>query len=270
MRKRLLFFSICAFLSISFSSWGEPRQSCPILTDPLGFEEGGLAFSADFDRAPVLNAALCEMAVWDAADRATRDSLLLCKAEFLAEAGESARAYETVCRIQRFGLSEEQRAELLRRKLIYSWEAGLMDDFQVLLQEAQSEMHDFLAANPAAAPSTAAALTQDAAMASTLSGRSRHRNPDAAMLLSMIPGAGLAYAGDWSNAAKYLLLQGGSIALGVGAYLSGLYVSAFLGGGMLLYTTLPAATAKAVEAANEFNARRLKEYYAPVVERLKN
>lgn len=253
MRKRLLFFSICAFLSISFSSWGGPRQFCPILTDPLGSEEGGLTFSADFDRAPVagepdspeslaLSAALCEMAAWQAADRATRDSLLLAKAAFLAEAGESARAYETVCRIQRFGLSEGQRAELLRRKLIYSWEAGKLDDFQVLLEEAGK----------------------------TVSGKPRHRSADAAMLLSIIPGAGLAYAGDWASAGKTFLAGAGSIALGVGAFASGLYLSAFLGGGMLLYTILPSSTEKAVRTVSEYNDSQLLGYYSRIIEKLKD
>ena len=264
MRKRLLFCSICAFLSISFNCLGGvPRHFCPNLTDPLDFKEGGLTFSADFDRTPgaeepgalALSAALCELEAWQASDRTVRDSLLLTKAELLSEAGESTRAYETVCRIPRFGLSEGQREELLRRKLLYSWEAGLMDDFQVLLQEAQADN-----------PGPTALST---AFSTTLSGKPRHRSTDAAMLLSIIPGAGLAYAGDWANAGKYLVLQGGSIALGVGAYLSGLYVSAFLGGGILLYTTMLPATAKAVEAATEFNSRSLKAYYAPVYEALK-
>ena len=273
MRKRLLFCSICAFLSISFSCFGGvPRHFCPNLTDPLVFKEGGLTFSADFDRAPIarepgalaLSAAICELEAWRASDRTVRDSLLLAKAALLSEAGESARAYETVCRVPRFGLSEDQRAELIRRKLIYSWEAGLMDDFQVLLEEAHAEgALESLAANPAAATANASPSVP------ALSGKPRHRSPDAAMLLSIIPGAGLAYAGDWANAGKYFLLQGGSIALGAGAYLSGLYVSAFLGGGMLLYTTLMPATAKAVEAATEFNSRSLKAYYAPVYEALK-
>ena len=264
MRKRLLFFSICAFLSISFSCLGGvPRQFCPNLTDPLGFKEGGLTFSADFDRAPgaeepgalALSAALCELEAWQASDRTVRDSLLLAKAALLSEAGESTRAYETVCRIPRFGLSEGQREELLRRKLLYSWEAGLMDDFQVLLEETRAE---------GALESAANSATE-----ATLSGKPRHRSTDAAMLLSIIPGAGLAYAGDWANAGKYFLLQGGSIALGVGAYLSGLYVSTFLGGGMLLYTTLMPATEIAIKAATEFNSRSLKAYYAPVYEALK-
>ena len=274
MRKRLLFCLICEFLSISFSCFGGvPRHFCPNLTDSLGFFEGGLTFSADFDGAPIarepgalaLSAAICELEAWQASDRSVRDSLLLAKAALLSEAGESARAYETVCRVPRFGLSEDQRAELLRRKLIYSWEAGLMDDFQVLLEEARAEgALEGTAAN-SALESTAANSATEAA----LSGKPRHRSTDAAMLLSIIPGAGLAYAGDWANAGKYFLLQGGSIALGAGAYLSGLYVSAFLGGGMLLYTTLMPATAKATQAATEFNSRSLKAYYAPVYEALK-
>ena len=281
MRKRLLFFSICAFLSISFSSWGGPRHFCPILTDPLGFEEGGLAFPADFDRAIArepgalaLSSALCELEAWQAPDKSTRDSLLLAKAAFLAEAGESARAYETVCRIQRFGLSEGQRSELLRRKLIYSWEAGLADDFKVLLEEAAAEAGgiDQAAAPdeaiaPAMAPATA--LSQAVATASNLSGKPRHRSPDAAMLLSIIPGAGLAYAGDWASAGKTFLAGAGSIALGVGAFASGLYLSAFLGGGMLLYTILPHSTEKAVRTVSEYNDSQLLGYYSRIIEKLK-
>ncbi len=285
MRKRLLFFSICAFLSISFSSWGGPCHFCPILTDPLGFEERGLAFPADFDRAPVagepeslaLSAALCELEAWQAPDRATRDSLLLAKAAFLAEAGESARAYETVCRIQRFGLSEDQRAELLRRKLIYSWEAGKLDDFHVLLEEAAaSDPAEASALDQAAAPdeaiapamAPATALSHAVATASNLSGKPRHRSTDAAMLLSIIPGAGLAYAGDWASAGKTFLAGATSIALGVGAFASGLYVSAFLGGGMLLYTILPPSTEKAVRTVSDYNDSQLLGYYSKIIEKL--
>lgn len=282
MRKRLLFFSICAFLSISFSSWGGPCHFCPFLTDPLGFEERGLAFPADFDRAIArepgalaLSAAICELETWQAPDKATRDSLLLAKAEFLAEAGESVRAYETVCRIQRFGLSEDQRAELLRRKLIYSWEAGKLDDFQVLLEEAAAEEGgiDQAAAPdeaiaPAMAPATA--LSHAVATASNLSGKPRHRSTDAAMLLSIIPGAGLAYAGDWASAGKTFLAGATSIALGVGAFASGLYVSAFLGGGMLLYTILPSSTEKAVRTVSEYNDSQLLGYYSRIIEKLKD
>ena len=281
MRKRLLFFSICAFLSISFNSWGGPRHFCPILTDPLGFEEGGLAFPADFDRAPVagepeslaLSAALCELKAWKAPDKATRDSLLLAKAEFLAEAGESVRAYETVCRIQRFGLSEDQRAELLRRKLIYSWEAGLADDFMVLLEEAAVEAGGIdQAASPdeaiAMAMAPATALSHAVATASNISGKPRHRSPDAAVLLSIIPGAGLAYAGDWASAGKTFLAGATSIALGVGAFASGLYLSAFLGGGMLLYTILPSSTEKAVRTVSEYNDTQLLQHYSKIIEKL--
>lgn len=296
MRKRLLFFSICAYLSISFNSWGGPRHFCPILTDPLGFEEGGLAFPADFDRAIArepgalaLSAAICELEAWQSPDKATRDSLLLAKAAFLAEAGESARAYETVCRIQRFGLSEDQRAELLRRKLIYSWEAGLADDFMVLLEEAAAfepaetsalvqgssattALAQAAAPDEAIAPAMApaAALSHAVATASNLSEKPRHRSTDAAMLLSIIPGAGLAYAGDWASAGKTFLAGATSIALGVGAFASGLYVSAFLGGGMLLYTILPPSTEKAVRTVSEYNDSQLLGYYSRIIEKLKD
>ena len=222
---------------------------------------------------PALSAAICELEAWQAPDKATRDSLLLAKAEFLAEAGESARAYETVCRIQRFGLSEGQRAELLRRKLIYSWEAGLADDFMVLLEEAAAEEGgiDQAAAPdeaiaPAMAPATA--LSHAVATTSNLSGKPRHRSPDADMLLSIIPGAGLAYAGDWASAGKTFLAGATSIALGVGAFASGLYVSAFLGGGMLLYTILPSSTEKAVRTVSEYNDSQLLGYYSGIIEKL--
>ena len=239
MLKKLLFSLICVCLCTGFSAFGESGTPT----------------------SPVLAAALCEMEMWNAPDKATRDSLLLAKAAFLAEAGESARAYETVNRIQRFGLSEEQRAELLRRKLIYSWEAGLADDFKVLLEEAAAE---------AGGIDQAAALSWAVATASNLSGKPRHRSPDAAMLLSVIPGGGLAHAGDWAAAGKYFAAGIATVALGTGAFISGLYVTAFLGGGMLLYAILPPSTDRAVKGAASFNDRALKEYYIPVYEGLKS
>jgi len=226
---------------------------------------------------PALSAAICELEAWQAPDKATRDSLLLAKAEFLAEAGESARAYETVCRIQRFGLSEDQRADLLRCKLIYSWEAGELDDFQVLLEEAAaSDPAEASALAQAAAPdeaiapamAPATALSHAVATTSNLSGKPRHRSTDAAMLLSIIPGAGLAYAGDWASAGKTFLAGASSIALGVGAFASGLYVSAFLGGGMLLYTILPSSTEKAVRTVSEYNDTQLLQHYSKIIEKL--
>ena len=270
MQKKLLFCSIFAFLCIGFSvrgaEWaaGEVIASDPVRgsaahpsqagawAPPSNDAEGGTPLGGYASPAadPLLSAAMCEMRVWETDDRAVRDSLLLLKASLLAESGDPARAYGTVCRIQRFGLSEEQGSELLRQKLIYSYEADLMDDFRALLEEA------------AALGSLSAGSTDNSA-------KPCHRNSDIAMLLSVIPGAGCAYAGDWRNAGKYFVLNSSIIALGVGAYLSGLYVAAFAGGGMLLYTTLPTGTEKAIKAAEKYNLRSLKAYYAPIVERLK-
>lgn len=240
MLKKLVFFSICAFLCISADAVGKG-----------GTAEGETGPSGT-DVHPRLSAALCEMAAWEASGRADRDSLLLAKAECLDAAGLYGEAYHTVCRIQAFGLSEEEVTDLLRRKLLYSWSAGMMDEFRALLDEA--------ADSPLAGTLASVRLSR----------KPRHRSEDAAMLLSVIPGVGLAYAGDWSNAAEYFLYGAETMALGAGAFASKLYVSTFLGGGMLLYTILPRSTDMAVKAAEDFNQKALKEYYAPVYEALRS
>ena len=201
-----------------------------------------LSISFSLGAQPNLQAALCEMAYWESTDRAERDSLLIKKAEYLALEGKSAVAYETLCRISPFGLAPGTRSELACRKMISAYEAGMMDEFATLLTEAGMPLPD---------------------------GKPRHKSEDAAMLLSIIPGAGLAYAGNWPQAGKYFLINGSILALGTGAFLSGLYVSAFLGGGMLLHATLPKSTDLAVSATAARNVSYLKEYYSPLYEELK-
>ena len=220
--KKLLFCSICAFLFTSFN--GEAR-----------------VVNGDGPR-PELSAALCEIACWESHYKTGRDSLLIQKASFLSSAGEHARAYETLCRISSFGMTEAQRYRLLCMKMIEAYDAGMTDAFTALLGEAGQAL-------PA--------------------GKPRHKSEDAAMLLSIIPGAGLAYEEGYPSAGKYFLLNSTILALGTGAFLSGLYVTAFLGGGMLLYATLPKSTDMAVSAVSRRNAAYLKEYYAPVYEALK-
>lgn len=223
LRKRLCSL-IFTFLSISFS---------------LMAQEGGEAARV----APELQASLCEMEYWNSGERSVRDSLLLEKAALLSVSGNDAGAYETLCRISNFGLSPSQRADLLRRKLIYSYSAGNVDEFIGLLDEAYSsglmEPVD-LGAGP------------------------RHKSESAAMLLSVIPGAGLAYAGDWKNAGKYFALNTSFLALGAAAFYYKLYFTAFAGSGMLLYTTLPKSTEMAIEATAEYNRQAMLDYYAPV------
>ena len=103
----------------------------------------------------------------------------------------------------------------LRRKMIYLYSDGRMDEFCGMLDEAaQYGLLDGV----------------------SLEGRPGHRSENAALILSVLPGAGLAYAGDWGNAIKYFLVDGSIIALGVGAFSSGLYAATFMGGGMLLYS----------------------------------
>jgi len=222
MLRKLLYCSICIFLCTSFSALAQD---------------------------PRLSASLCEVAYWECADKAGRDSLLMEKASCLALAGDFGQAYETLGRISNFGLSADERADLLRRKMIYLYSDGRMDEFCGMLDEAaQYGLLDGV----------------------SLEGRPGHRSENAALILSVLPGAGLAYAGDWGNAIKYFLVDGSIIALGVGAFSSGLYAATFMGGGMLLYTTLPRSTEMAVEAASAYNSRALKEYYAPLYESLRS
>ena len=193
--------------------------------------------------APGLQASLCEMEYWNSPGRDSRDSLLMEKASLLHCAGQAALAYETLSRISNFGLSSERRAALLRNKLICSYSAGMVDEFCGLLDEAYGS-----------------GLLEPV---DTGSGP-RRKSENAALLLSVIPGAGLAYAGDWKNAGKYFLLDGSILALGAGAFCQKLYVSAFAGGGMLLYSTLPKSTEMAIEAVEQYNKKALLDYYAPV------
>lgn len=222
--RKLFFFSVSAFLFTANSLAARPEDP-PSVPGP--------------ER---LSAALCELAAWNAAGE-ERDSLLLRKAAILSEVGEPELAYRTVGRLPMMGRSPESRAALMRLKLVYSYEAGLMDDFRSLLDEAQ-----------------ATGLLE----VTLPSGKPRRRSEDAALILSVIPGLGNAWAGDWGNASMNFLLGTEALAIGAGAFLSGLYISAFAGGGMLLYTILPRSTDQAVKAAADFNARAIRDWYAPL------
>lgn len=197
--------------------------------------------------APELSAALCEIGIWESQERSERDSLLRLKADYLIQANAPSKAFETISRIPSYGISPEQRAELIRLKLKYSYEAGMIEDFTGLLEDAY----------------VSGALEEV-----TPEGRPRHRSESAAFILSAFPGAGLAYVGDWKNAGKHFLLNGAVIALGVGTFTSGLYLATFLGGGMLLYHTLPVSSALAESAAAKFNSQALLDYYRPVYDAL--
>ena len=197
--------------------------------------------------APELSAALCEIGIWESQERSERDSLLRLKADYLIQANAPSKAFETISRIPSYGISPEQRAELIRLKLRYAYEAEMIDQFEALLEEAYIS----------------------GALEKVELGTKPHlKSEDAAMLLSVIPGAGLAYAGDWSNAAKYFFLDGAIIASGVYAYTSGLTLTALLGGGLLLYATLPRSTTLAESAAAKFNSQALLDYYRPVYDAL--
>lgn len=235
MHRKLLFFSISAFLCTIFpnSAWGQ------------GIVEG----NAD----ALLRAAACELGIWHGESRAEKNALLLEKAQILAGVGEYGRAWEAVERVSRLGLDSLQRRKLSYGKLKYAYLAGRYTEFGALLQEAL---------DAGELPPGSSIFIRN-----YLAGEKPcRRSEDLALLLSVIPGAGNAYAGDLAGAGKYFLAEGASIALGVTAFASGLYLPAFLGGGILLYSTLPASSAKAVRSSGEYNEKALGKFYAPIFE----
>lgn len=257
MLKKLLFCSIFAFLFTSFPSRGqESANANGGLGAWAGSGAGGcmgsaINSSADVGIDAVLKAAMCELDVWNTDSRVEKNALLIEKAEILSDAGENERAYNTICRIPLFSLSSLQRSELTYKKLQYAYSAGLFSDFAALLDEAivtetlreddSNAISEYLSTHKAA-----------------------QKSEDWAMILSVLPGVGNAYSADWANAARYFFTEGAIIALGVGAFSSGLYLSTFMGGGMLLYKTLPQSTSLAVNACKAYNAEQLRIFYEPV------
>ena len=255
MRKKRLYCLIFAFLCISFrllaQGGSEAASDWPSAMAGDSFSDATpdwpsaapYPMAGDSER---FSAALCSMAAWEAGERDVRDSLLLRRAFFLDRAGESALAYETVCGISLFALDAQRRQEVLRSRLMYAWSAGLASEFGALLAEA-----GFGSIGGAVA---------DAAP--------RLKSENLAMILSVLPGAGCAYASNWADAGKYFLINTSVIALGVGAFLSELYAAAFLGSGMILSGTVPRSTELAVRSVSEYNRRAWLEYYRPLYEAL--
>ena len=80
---------------------------------------------------------------------------------------------------------------------------------------------------------------------------------------------GAADAGQWPAAGKYFLINSSILALGAGAFISGLYAATFIGGGLLLYASLPRSTDLAIKAVSDRNTAFLKDYYKPQYEAVK-
>lgn len=79
------------------------------------------------------------------------------------------------------------------------------------------------------------------------------KNPDAARWLSMLPGAGHFYAGAVGEGFFSLALNAAAIAFIALELSSGLYVGAFLGGGIMLSQPYLGGTERAIQLVNEYN-----------------
>lgn len=79
------------------------------------------------------------------------------------------------------------------------------------------------------------------------------KNPDAARWLSMIPGVGHFYAGAVGEGFFSMVLNAAAISFIALELSSGLYVGAFLGGGILLSQPYLGGTERAIQLVNEYN-----------------
>ena len=206
-----------AFLSLNL--WDADAQDCD-----------SLAFAA----------AEYELRLYDCAPDETA-GLLMAKALCQREAGCWSDALETLGRIPMFAIDASERLEVTSSMLQCLYMTGRYEEFLSTVDEAvlngifsdglcsriESERTDFSA---------------------------RLRKEDTALLLSAIPGFGHFYAGKPVQGLGYLALNGAVIAAGVAFFCSGLYVCAFLGGGMVLARTHTMNSASAVKAVADHNA----------------
>lgn len=84
----------------------------------------------------------------------------------------------------------------------------------------------------------------------------KRKNPDTARWLSMIPGAGHFYAGKVGEGIFSLFLNAASIGFIALELSSGLYVGAFLGGGILLSQPYLGGTERAIQLVYEYNEEK--------------
>lgn len=206
-----------AFLSLTF--WDADAQ-----------DSGSLAFAA----------AGYELRLYDCAADETA-GLLMAKAACQQEEGLWSESLETLGRIPMFALDAEARREATVGTLQGQLMSGRYDEFEVTLDEAMltavfsdglcADLESYKASHP-----------------------ERYRNEDVALLLSVLPGFGHFYAGKPLQGLGHLALNGAVIAAGVASFCSGLYVCAFLGGGMVLARTHPMNSASAVKAVADHNA----------------
>lgn len=84
----------------------------------------------------------------------------------------------------------------------------------------------------------------------------QRKNPNTARWLSMIPGAGHFYAGKVGEGIFSLFLNAASIGFIALELSSGLYVGAFLGGGILLSQPYLGGTERAIQLVYEYNEEK--------------
>lgn len=194
---------------------------------------------AEKDRTdPLLEAALQEKEVWNAQSPHEANEALIRKASIYASASMWEDAASTLGRVRMYLLSAAQRSEVLESK----------------------ERYLFLSGDLAAASAVDTELGRDdteihAMVTEALSGSPRKKNPDTAMLLSLVPGLGHFYAGAYKEGVLSIGLNALSVAWTVTQIASGCYVSGIVGGAIALNRTYLGGMQSAAEATVRYNCR---------------
>ncbi len=172
--------------------------------------------------------------------------LLMAKAGCQQEAGMWTDALETFRRIPMFAMDGPTRTAVVTSMLSCLYMSGQYEEFMTTVDEAMltgifgdklcADLESYLVSNPI-----------------------KSRSEDVALLLSAVPGFGHFYAGKPVQGIGHLALNGAVIAAGIASFCSGLYVCAFLGGGMVLARTHTGNSASAVKAVAEYNSEVLRK-----------
>lgn len=196
------------------------------------------AYAEKGNTDPYLEAALQERQVWNAHTPSDANEALIRKAGIYASARLWKEAAATLGRVRMYMLGPEEREKVLRDKEKYFFLSGDLDAAAAIdteLGDNEGEMHK---------------LVNEA-----LSSRPSPKNPQTAMLLSLVPGLGLFYAGRYGEGVLSVGLNACAIAWTVTQIASGCYISGIVGGAIALNGTYLGGMQRAAVATERYNCR---------------
>lgn len=203
------------------------------------------AFSAKA-QSPALKAVLCEKAVFDGAGPEETNGALLSRAGLLMELGRWADASDALDRLRLYAIEPSAMLEANYSKALCKYHLKDYESAAAIMAEGLPD-------------------TEDAKkLGALISAASSWKGKDelTATLLGLVPPLGHLYT-HASGAVPTTLATYGSVALWLVAAFSGDWITAIVGGGLLLSETWWRGSVQAMPAAaREYNERELKRHLA--------